>query len=68
MIVGVAIGTSVFAVYGHLGTPASVTDGFKPALAACAMFAVPAALTDAGITAPKKVQAPQPETVQSLAD
>jgi hypothetical protein len=43
MIVGVAIGTSVFAVYGHLGTPASVTDGFKPALAACAMFAVLAA-------------------------
>jgi MFS family permease len=65
-VFAIAIGTSVFAAYGHLGTPASVTAGFKPALAACTVFAVLAALTATGITARKKVQAPEPETVESL--
>jgi len=67
-VFAIAIGTSVFAAYGHLGTPASVTDGFKPALAACTVFAALAALTAAGITAPKKTAAPAPETVATLAD
>jgi len=66
-VFAIAIGTSVFAAYGHLGTPASVTDGFKPALAACTVFAVLAALTAAGITAPKKAGAPEPEPAGSLA-
>jgi len=66
-VFAIAIGTSVFAAYGHLGTPASVTDGFKPALAACTVFAVLAALTAAGITATKKAGAPEPEPAESLA-
>ena len=66
-VFAIAIGTSVFPPHGHLGTPASVTDGFKPAFAACTVFAVLAALTAAGITARKKVEAPEPETVESLA-
>jgi hypothetical protein len=66
-VFAIAIGTSVFAAYGHLGTPASVTGGFKPALAACTVFALLAALTAAGITAPKKAGAPEPEPAQSLA-
>jgi EmrB/QacA subfamily drug resistance transporter len=65
-VFAIAIGTSVFAAHGHLGTPASVTDGFKPALAACTVFAVLAALTAVGITARKKVEAPQPETAESI--
>ena len=65
-VFAIAIGTSVFAAYGHLGTPASVTDGFKPAFAACTVFAVLAALTAAGITARKKVEAPELQTVESL--
>jgi predicted MFS family arabinose efflux permease len=40
----------VFAAYGHLGTPAGVTDGFRPALAACACFALLAALSALAIT------------------
>jgi EmrB/QacA subfamily drug resistance transporter len=52
-VFGIAIATSVFATYGHLGTPVSVTDGFKPALAACAVFALLAALSAFAITAPK---------------
>jgi EmrB/QacA subfamily drug resistance transporter len=39
-VFAVAIASSVFAAYGHLGTPASITDGFKPALAACAVFSL----------------------------
>ena len=66
-VFAIAIGTSVFAAYGHLGTPASVTDGFKPAFAACTVFAVLAALTAAGITTRKKVEAPELEAQESLA-
>ena len=66
-VFAIAIGTSVFAAYGHLGTPASVTDGFKPAFAACTVFAVLAALTAAGITTRKKVEAPELEAVESIA-
>jgi MFS family permease len=52
-VFAIAIGSAVFAADGHLGTPASVTDGFKPALAACAGFALLAALSALAITAPK---------------
>ena len=37
-VFAIAISTAVFTANGHLGTPASVTSGFKPALAACAGF------------------------------
>jgi len=67
-VFAIAIGTSVFVAYGHLGTPASVTSGFKPALVACTVFAVLAALTAVGITGPKKVASPELEAVESLAN
>jgi EmrB/QacA subfamily drug resistance transporter len=38
-VFGTAIGSTVIASYGGLGTPATVTAGFKPALWACAVFA-----------------------------
>jgi EmrB/QacA subfamily drug resistance transporter len=44
-VFAIAIGSAVFSANGHLGSPASVTAGFKPALWACAAFAVLAALT-----------------------
>ena len=66
-VFAIAIGTSVFAAYGHLGTPASVTDGFKPALSACTVFAVLAALTATGITARNIARAPEPQPADSLA-
>jgi EmrB/QacA subfamily drug resistance transporter len=53
--VAIALASAVFAAYGHLGTPASVTDGFKPAIAACAGFALLAALCALAIT-PAKTQ------------
>ena len=49
-VFAIAISTAVFTAHGHLGTPASVTAGFKPALAACAGFALLATFSAAAIT------------------
>jgi hypothetical protein len=49
----IAVASATFAAYGHLGTPASITDGFRPALAACAGFALLAALSALAITPPR---------------
>jgi MFS family permease len=56
--VAIAAASAVFAAHGHLGTPASVTDGFQPALAACAGFALLAALTALAVTPPTTRHAP----------
>jgi EmrB/QacA subfamily drug resistance transporter len=57
-VFAIATVSAVFAADGHLGTPASVTDGFKPALAVCAGFALLAALSAVAITPPKTRPAP----------
>ena len=44
-VFAIAIGGAVFSANGHLGSPATVTAGFRPALWVCACFAVLAALT-----------------------
>jgi EmrB/QacA subfamily drug resistance transporter len=61
-VFAIAIGSAVFSAHGHLGTPASVTAGFKPALWACAAFAVLAAISAVGITSrqPAAVTRPEP--------
>jgi EmrB/QacA subfamily drug resistance transporter len=51
-VFAVAIASSVFAAYGKLGTPATITDGFKPALAACAVFSLLATITALLTTSP----------------
>ena len=51
--ISMALPTVPTAAYGHLGTPASVTDGFKPALAACAGFSLLATIA-ALATAPSR--------------
>jgi EmrB/QacA subfamily drug resistance transporter len=48
-VFAIAIASGVFSANGHLGSPASVTAGFRPALWACVAFAVLAALTAFGI-------------------
>jgi EmrB/QacA subfamily drug resistance transporter len=48
-VFAIAIGSAVFSAHGHLGTPASVTAGFRPALWSCVAFALLAALTSVGI-------------------
>jgi EmrB/QacA subfamily drug resistance transporter len=54
-VFAVAIGSSVFTAFGHLGSPASVTDGFKPALAACAAFSLLGTLTALAV-APRRTE------------
>jgi EmrB/QacA subfamily drug resistance transporter len=51
-VFAIAIGSAVFSARGHLGTPASVTAGFQPALWSSVAFAGLAALTALAISAP----------------
>jgi EmrB/QacA subfamily drug resistance transporter len=49
-VFAIAIASAVFSAHGHLGDPAAVTAGFRPALWSSVIFAVLAALTAVGIT------------------
>jgi EmrB/QacA subfamily drug resistance transporter len=49
-VFALAIATAVFSAHGHLGSPAAVTAGFRPALWACVGFAVLAAFSGIAIT------------------
>ena len=51
-VFAIAIGSAVFSAYGHLGGPAAVTAGFRPALWSAVAFAVLAAATALAIPAP----------------
>src|SRR5258708_15277240 len=64
-VFAIAVASAVCAAYGHLGTRASVTAGFKPALAACAGFALLAALSALAITPPKTQHAPALDPVEA---
>jgi EmrB/QacA subfamily drug resistance transporter len=60
-VFAVAIGSTVFATYGGLGSPATVTAGFKPALWACSVFAGLGALAAMAMSArPKPAPDAQP--------
>jgi EmrB/QacA subfamily drug resistance transporter len=60
-VFAIAIGSSVFATYGGLASPATVTAGFKPAIWACAIFAGLGALAALGMSARRKpVVEPEP--------
>jgi len=50
-VFAVAVASSVFAACGRLGSPASVTDGFRPALAVCAALSLLGAATALAIAA-----------------
>ena len=64
-VFAIAVASAVFAAYGHLGTPVSVTDGFRPAIAACAGFALLAALGALAITPARPQQVADPEPAAS---
>jgi EmrB/QacA subfamily drug resistance transporter len=53
-VFAVAIGSTIFATYGGLGSPAAVTAGFKPALWACSIFAGLGALAAMAMSARPK--------------
>ncbi|MHB8233197.1 MAG: DHA2 family efflux MFS transporter permease subunit [Solirubrobacteraceae bacterium] len=54
-VFALAIASAVFAGAGHLGSPASITAGFQPALWTCAAFAVLGTVTVVMI-APRRVR------------
>jgi EmrB/QacA subfamily drug resistance transporter len=56
-VFAIAIAGSVFAAYGHLGSPAGVTDGFRPALAVAAALSLLGAVTALAIAEPRRRQA-----------
>jgi EmrB/QacA subfamily drug resistance transporter len=58
-VFAIAIASAIFSTHGHLGTPASVTAGFRPALWACAAFAVLAAVAALGISSRRHEPATQ---------
>ncbi len=58
-VFAIAIGSAIFSANGHLGSPAAVTAGFRPALWACACFAVLAALAACCIS-PRRTAASVP--------
>jgi EmrB/QacA subfamily drug resistance transporter len=49
-VFALAIASAVFSAHGHLGSPAAVTAGFRPALWVCVCFAVLAGLSALAIT------------------
>jgi len=55
-VFAIAVAGSVFAAYGHLGSPASITDGLRPALAVAAAFSLLAAATALAIAPPRRRQ------------
>jgi EmrB/QacA subfamily drug resistance transporter len=63
-VFAIAIASAVFSASGHLGSPATVTAGFRPALWACAGFAILAAVTASGIR-PRKGPARAPKQASS---
>ena len=62
-VFALAIAGAVFSAHGHLGTPASVTAGFRPALWVCVAFAALAALSAIATTSRALVVEDLPDTV-----
>jgi EmrB/QacA subfamily drug resistance transporter len=54
-VFGVAIVAAVFSANGHLGAPATVVSGFRPALAAAAGLSVVGSLTALGVGGRRRV-------------
>jgi EmrB/QacA subfamily drug resistance transporter len=59
-VFAIAIGSSVFTAYGHLGSPAAVTDGFKPALFVCAGLSLLGTLAALAMAPSRRTVAQEP--------
>ena len=67
-VFAVAIGSSVFTAYGHIGNPGAVSDGFRPAVAVSALLALLGAFTALALKkrAPERPQ-PEPAAAATVA-
>jgi EmrB/QacA subfamily drug resistance transporter len=63
-VFALAIASAVFSAHGHLGSPASVTAGFRPALWACACFAVLGVLSAFALTSSRREPSTQAEPAE----
>jgi len=61
-VFGVAVVTAVFTATGHLGAPAQVAAGFRPALAVSAGLSVLGAVTALAVTRRRRPAPAQPLT------
>jgi EmrB/QacA subfamily drug resistance transporter len=66
-VFAVAIATSVFAAYGHLGSPAGITDGFRPAVGVSALLALLGAAAAVALERRARGQQLAPATVDLAA-
>lgn len=65
-VFGVAIASAVFASYGHIGTPATFTAGFRPAMGWLAAIAVVGALFALAVRSPRMAPAGASAVVQPM--
>jgi EmrB/QacA subfamily drug resistance transporter len=66
-VFAVAIASSVFTAYGHIGNPAAVTDGFRPAIAVSAALSLLGALAATAMSRlPRRVAEPDAAEVPAL--
>jgi MFS family permease len=54
-VFALAIASAVFSAHGRLGTPATVTAGFRPAMWTCAGFALLALFAAVALTSPRQL-------------
>jgi MFS family permease len=66
-VFGVAIVAAVFSANGHLGSPATLVSGFRPALAAAAAMSVVGALTALLAGGRRRSPSPGPQQAPALA-
>jgi len=65
-VFGVAIVAAVFSANGHLGSPATLISGFRPALAAAASLSLAGALTALGARARRSSPSASPRQAPAL--
>ena len=63
-VFAIAIAGAIFTANGHLGSPAAFTNGYKPALAACATLSLLATLAALAIVPGRRAEARELEPVK----
>ncbi len=66
-VFAIAITSAIFAANGHLGSPASVTSGFRPAMDVAAALSLLGAVTALAITGRRREAVADPEPVEASA-
>ena len=66
-VFAIAIASSVFAANGHLGSPAGVTDGFRPAMAVAAALSLLGAITALAVVTRRREPTAYPEPARVTA-